>query len=417
MMSFHMMPRHHVGWRYYALLAAAIVLMASGTAYAKPKVERLSFSSRADGMGFVVRIHTTGALAAYSEPRRVEDDVLELILFNTELSRSYHHLEPRGPVLAYSEQVRGGHLVLRFRLDPLSPVDAAAYRDRATNDLLIGLSYLNERPATLPSPVRAVAVSPARVEVPEQPPAARPPAKSEGERWKLDTVVIDAGHGGRDPGASANGVREKDVVLSVALKLGEYIRENLGLKVIYTRSDDQFIELRERGRIANQSGGKLFISIHANSASDKRAHGTETFFLGMHKTDTARRVMERENEVVKYESNPDHYKDMTEQALIRQVLTQSAYMRKSQELATFVETQFGDRVGRKSRGVKQAGLIVLWGASMPAVLVELGFLTNPDEAAFLKSESGQAYMASAIFRAVRDYKAEYEKGLSLLSTQ
>lgn len=232
------------------------------------------------------------------------------------------------------------------------------------------------------------------------------------ERWRLDKIVIDAGHGGKDPGASANGVREKDVVLKVAKKLGQYIEENLDIEVVYTRTDDTFIELEERGHIANRAGAKLFVSIHINAARSRAARGTETFFLGQHKTEAAQKVMERENAVIRYEDNPEDYADYDEQALVRQILAQSAYMRQSERLASLIEAQFADRVQRRSRGVHQAGFYVLWSASMPAVLVELGFLTNPAEARFLKSERGQTYLASAIFRAVRDYKAKYEKGIS-----
>ena len=228
-------------------------------------------------------------------------------------------------------------------------------------------------------------------------------------------VVIDAGHGGHDSGAiGGGGLREKDVVLSVALMVGQYLEELLDLKVVYTRKDDRFITLRNRGKIANEAGGKLFISIHANAARNRTGHGTETYFLGMHKTDAAQHVMERENSVIRYESDPNAYAGLNQAALIEQTLAQSAYMRGSEHLAGLVQQQFTQRVGRVDRGVKQAGFYVLWGASMPAILVELGFVTNAQEAAYLKSENGQIYLASAIFRAVREFKAEYEKGLDLV---
>jgi N-acetylmuramoyl-L-alanine amidase len=121
--------------------------------------------------------------------------------------------------------------------------------------------------------------------------------------------------------------------------------------------------------------------------------------------------MERENSVIKYEENTEKYEDYDEQALVRQTLTQSAYMRQSEKLASLVQTQFDERVHRKNRGVHQAGFYVLWSASMPSVLVELGFLTNPKEARYLNSDRGQTYLASAIFRAVRAYKSQYEKGI------
>ena len=236
----------------------------------------------------------------------------------------------------------------------------------------------------------------------------------EGKRLLLDTIVIDPGHGGKDPGAISNGVREKDVVLAVSKKLGDMLEQQLGIRVLYTRDDDRFVPLKERGRFANQHGAKLFISIHVNAAEDSRARGTETYFLGTHKTAAAREVMERENEVVKLEEDPDHYAALDEQALIRQGLLLSANMRKGEELSSLIETRF-DGHGRSSRGVKQAGFYVLWGASMPAVLVELGFLTNRREASLLASATGQVQTAQAIFRAIAAYKEQYEKGLLVSS--
>jgi N-acetylmuramoyl-L-alanine amidase len=166
--------------------------------------------------------------------------------------------------------------------------------------------------------------------------------------------------------------------------------------------------------MANESGGKLFVSIHVNaSARSRSAAGTETYFLGMHKTSTAREVMERENAVINLEANPDRYKGYTQDELIRLALAQSAFMHQSELLASRIEGQFVDRVGRESRGVKQAGFIVLWAASMPAVLVETGFITNRAEANYLTSETGQTYIASAIYRAIRDFKVAYETELRL----
>lgn len=228
-------------------------------------------------------------------------------------------------------------------------------------------------------------------------------------RWRFDTVVIDAGHGGKDPGAVGNGVREKDIALSVALQVGRYVEDQLGVRVVYTRTTDVFVTLRNRGRIANEARGKLFVSIHANSVASPSAYGTETYFLGLHKNDAAQAVMERENGVIRLEEDQSAYADLDDEALIMRTLTNSAYLQKAESLAALIESQFRTRVGRKSRGVKQAGFLVLWGASMPSVLVELGFISNPDEALFLASEQGQDYMASAIFRAIRDFKESYDR--------
>lgn len=399
----------------FAVLLALVMLMLTGAAHDvdpaassdRPEVERVSIAEMADGRGYVLRLHTSGRIPAYSEPRRTSGTDLEMMLFNTALARGARKDSPSGPVASYGLNADGNHLKLQLSLQPNSPVMATVYRDRDTPDLLVALSLRSDaRPVA--SNQRPSASTPERGET------AR---VSSGERWRLDKIVIDAGHGGKDAGAVANGVREKDIVLAVAKKLGQYIQDNLDMEVVYTRTDDRFIELRDRGRIANEAGAKLFVSIHANSARNRGAYGTETFFLGPSKTEAARRVMETENRVVEMESNPEHYEQMNEASLIRQTLAHSSYVRNSQELADIIEHQFSDRVGRQSRGVKQAPFYVLWSASMPAVLVELGFLTNPREAAFLASDQGQTYIASAIFRAVRQYKEQYERGLNLVRTE
>lgn len=232
------------------------------------------------------------------------------------------------------------------------------------------------------------------------------------ERSRLDTVVIDPGHGGKDPGAVAHGLYEKDIVLDVAHKLGEYVENRLNLEVVYTRTDDRFIALEERGHLANRRGGDLFISLHANAFQSASVQGTETYFLGRSKTDAARRVMKQENSVVReYEENPDRYDEYDAEAFVKGELFLSASMQFSEEFASIVQNQFKERVQRRSRGVHQAGFYVLWSASMPSVLVELGYLTNRQEARFLNSDRGQTYLASAIFRAVRKYKNQYNKGI------
>jgi len=237
-----------------------------------------------------------------------------------------------------------------------------------------------------------------------------------GHEWHLDTIVIDAGHGGWDYGAfGSGGTLEKNLALALAKELGALLSENLGVKVVYTRTDDRFIPLAERGRIANQAGGKLFLSIHANSSKNRSARGTETFFLGVHRSDSAQVVMERENEVIKLEPDRDQYRQFTQASLAQQALAQSSFLRHSESLAEAIQKQFRDGAIRRDRGVKQAGFYVLFGASMPAVLIELGFLTNPYEETFLASRSGQTTMANAIFRAVETFKLEYEKTLQIAS--
>lgn len=230
----------------------------------------------------------------------------------------------------------------------------------------------------------------------------------------VKTIVIDAGHGGKDSGAiGKSGYLEKKLVLAVSLKVGGYLKENLpDAKIIYTRSSDEFIELHERANIANKNNADLFISIHANSAGSSSAHGTETFVLGLHKSEDNLAVAQRENSVIKYEDDTDkHYKtDLNSpDGMIKLSMMQSAYLDQSIELASRIQSQFTERVNRTDRGVRQAGFVVLYKTTMPSILIELGFLSNYEEEKFLKSETGQDYMASAIFRAVRDYTEGMEK--------
>jgi len=345
--------------------------------------------------------------------RSVDIHQIEWVLYNTTLHDRYQKTAPQGPVQTYTATTQNGHLILRFQLDPERPVTAEAYRDGASNDLLLNLSYTEAGQRTVAD---ASGGSSSSSDVIQQVSTGSQQgsdgaSKDARERWKLDTIVLDPGHGGKDPGATANGLYEKTIVLDVAHKLGDYIENRLGINVVYTRTDDRFIPLEERGHMANKAGAKLFISLHVNAARAHAAHGTETYFLGPSKTEAAEKVMERENSVIKYEENTEKYEDYDEQALVRQTLTQSAYMRQSEKLASLVQGQFENRVQRDNRGVHQAGFYVLWSASMPSVLVELGFLTNPQEARFLRSDRGQTLLASGLFRAVRNYKKVYEKGI------
>jgi N-acetylmuramoyl-L-alanine amidase len=231
---------------------------------------------------------------------------------------------------------------------------------------------------------------------------------------KITKVVIDAGHGGKDPGALGSKSKEKNITLSVALKTGKYIEENFkDVKVIYTRKTDKFIELHKRAQIANESGADVFISIHCNSNKSSAPRGSETYVMGLHKTQDNLDVAKTENAAIFYE---DDYKTQYEgfnpnadEDYILLSMFQSATINESINLAQKVETQFRDRVGRKDRGVKQAGFWVLYKTTMPGILIELGFLSNPAEEKFLMSEEGQVYMASAIYRAFKEYKQEFEE--------
>lgn len=442
---------------------------------ASTEIRRISYAKRADGKGIVIRLHAKSPLNAFSEPKISSDNNIEVKLFNAQLSSKHRFDSPYEPIVDVDVNENSGHLTFKFELDDNAQVKTAVYPDQSSDDLLVGITVLKsddnqaiagnmgsaDRGKKLELPMDKVSSRPVEaVKTPETDtrkaktssgsakskkpePKSNPPVKTvnlteKGKddevvshsnhempslrhaalpaedlagRWVLDTVVIDAGHGGHDPGARANGLNEKDVNLAVALKLGSYLERFLKLNVVYTRTDDSFVELEERGSIANRAGAKLFISIHANSAPySKKVSGTETYILGMGRAEKALEVMDRENSVIKLEDNPDQYEAFYQNSILN-TLALSANMKMSEKLAAGIEKQFADRARRKSRGVKQARLIVLWAASMPAVLVELGYLTNRLESMYLNSEQGQDYLASAIFRAVRDFKMEYEKGL------
>ncbi len=227
----------------------------------------------------------------------------------------------------------------------------------------------------------------------------------------VNTVVIDPGHGGRDYGAIGRRANEKDIALAISLKLGEYIREYLPeVEVIFTREKDVFVPLHERAQIANDNKADLFISIHCNSASSRRAQGTETFVMGLHRSEANLEVARRENKSILYEDDYletyDGFDPHSPEANIIFSLYQNAYLDQSLKMASLVQDQFRERARRIDRGVKQAGFLVLYEIAMPGILVETGFISNSAEEQYLMSSSGQAYLASAIFRAFRDYKEE-----------
>jgi len=229
---------------------------------------------------------------------------------------------------------------------------------------------------------------------------------------KVDVIVIDAGHGGHDNGTHGKVLKEKDLALKIALKVGSFIEKNVpGVKVIYTRKDDTYIALDERAAIANKNKADLFICIHANANPNIKAFGTETFVMGLHKDEGNLAIAQRENSVILMDENyQERYEgfDNSPESYILFTLTQSTYQESSLKFASKVESQFKDRAGRQSRGVKQAGFVVLWRTTMPSVLIETGFLTNGTEEKFLAGDEGQELIASGIYRAFKDYKSDVE---------
>ncbi|MFB6097813.1 MAG: N-acetylmuramoyl-L-alanine amidase, partial [Salinibacter sp.] len=319
--------------------ALLFLLLAGGSVQADVRVTGVSFAARADGQGYVMRLRTTGRPEAYML-QSIDEHTLKWVVYNASLDEGYEGEGAKGPVKRYTTTQRNGHLVLRVALKPQFSVSATAYRDGASDDLLLNLAYDGAVPTTGASFSSSDSAS---EPTSESAPKAGQPAASGGlasiasmtrQRSKLDTIVIDPGHGGKDPGAVANGLMEKNIVLDVALKLGDYIENRLGIEVAYTRTKDRFIPLEERGHFANRVGGDLFISLHVNAYRSSAVNGTETYFLGRSKTDAARRVMRQENSVVQeYEKNPERYEEYDAEAFVKGELFLSASMQFSEELA------------------------------------------------------------------------------------
>ena len=230
------------------------------------------------------------------------------------------------------------------------------------------------------------------------------------ERPTIKTVVIDAGHGGKDPGCHGASANEKNVCLTIALKLGELIKKKFPeIKVVYTRDKDVFVELDERANIANKAKADLFICIHANAASPA-AFGAETYVLGLHRTESQQHVAERENATIFLEDDKgEKYKefDMSPDALIARQIQLAVFLDQSILFAEKLQKEFKS-IGRYDRGVRQAGFLVLYKTTMPSVLIETGFLTNPNEEKFLADADGQTKMANSMFAAFEKYKNELE---------
>ncbi|HSZ72214.1 MAG TPA: N-acetylmuramoyl-L-alanine amidase [Cytophagaceae bacterium] len=231
--------------------------------------------------------------------------------------------------------------------------------------------------------------------------------------YHVKTIVIDAGHGGKDPGCSNSNQKEKLITLDIALKLGEILKQNMpDVKVIYTRKDDHFVELHDRAAIANKEKADLFISIHVN-AGPSQFKGTETYCMGLHKGEQNLSVAQRENSSILMEKDQekkyDGFDPNSPQSYILFSLYQSAYLANSTRLAGKIETEFESKNRRHSRGVKQAGFLVLWKTAMPSVLVESGFITHDEDAQYLGSEVGKMETAWGIFSAIEDYKNDIEE--------
>jgi N-acetylmuramoyl-L-alanine amidase len=226
-------------------------------------------------------------------------------------------------------------------------------------------------------------------------------------------IVIDAGHGGKDPGALGSISHEKDITLAIALKLGEYIEQNIKkVTVVYTRKDDTFPELRDRANIANKNNADLFISIHVNWAKSKNVMGTETYIMGHEKDQANLEVAMKENEVIllekDYSTKYEGFDPKSPESYIMFTLMQNIFQEQSTGLASKIQIQYTENIKRADRGVKQQLFYVLFMTTMPSVLTETGFITNPAEEKYLNSKLGQDNLALAIYRACNDYINEID---------
>lgn len=405
-----------------------------------PELSRISLAKRGDGKGYVIRFHLTQSVDS-AKVYQPNESIIQVALYKDGLKLpNTTNLLKGSPIdhTDFFEIVNGAGF--DFYLEPDNYFIAKIYPDANQRDWLVALTNASKTDISILTQdlqqidwttqiIVSEADTTAMIELPSDSLTTPLDTTSlEGiefdfatliydesynkikDKSKIDRIVIDAGHGGKDSGSLGfTKVREKDICLSVALKLGKIIEENMdSIQVIYTRKDDRFIPLEDRGHFANKVEGDLFISIHTNAAKARNAYGTEVYFLGQHKSDDALEVMKKENSVVRYENSSSESKELTLNQLVIYELTNSANMANSQLLAGFIDHQFDKRSGRHSRGVKQAGFIVLYYASMPSVLVELGFISNKVEEQFLKSQYGQDIMASAIYRAVKEYKNKLE---------
>lgn len=378
-------------------------------------------SERSDGKGYVIRLH----LRQEADSFRVyqpSPDHIQFALYDSGVHPEDIAVPTHSPIIneAQFSRISNG-IGIDIQLKQKAFYEVNAYPDGQTNDLLLGLTNIEEETIVQRTqkvgPVEWSSDAPAPSELPEIPEGeAEENIAENGEydrvksKIKFDRVVLDPGHGGHDTGAIGhNNVLEKDIVLNIAKKVGGYINENLPeVEVIYTREDDSFIALEERGSIANRHEGDLFVSIHCNAHSSHRPYGSEIYFLGLERSQSALEVMKRENTVVRADSNTEQ-KELSQEELLIYELANSGYLSTSERIAGMLEHQFDERAQRHSRGVKQARFVVLYHASMPAVLIETGFISNPNEANYLTSEYGQNIVASAIFRAIRDYKEQSEE--------
>lgn len=383
-------------------------------------LKRVSLTKRNDGKGQVLRFHLSQAVDSF-EVYQPSVDLIQMTLYSEKLDTTNIEL-PDAPTaideISFYDVPDGIGVDIYVSEDKY--YEGKAYNDGSSEDLLLALTKTDKNELQYltkdmePIIWSSFTISEESLLVGDSDWVSASGTDTDYEqardKMKFDVVVLDPGHGGHDPGSIGyKNIKEKNVVLDIAKKIGGYIKKYMpGVKVVYTRDNDEFIELEERGSIANRHEGDLFVSIHCNSYSTARPYGTELYFLGLERTQSALEVMKQENQVVRTNRDTEQT-ELSQEELLVYELANSGYIATSERIAGMMEYQLDERAQRHSRGVKQGRLVVLYHASMPAVLVETGFISNPSEARYLTSEQGQAYIASAIFRAIRNYKEGVEK--------
>ncbi len=385
-------------------------------------LNRVSAAERSDGKGHVLRFHMNQAVDSF-DVYQPGVDLIQMTMYSNQIDTTDISLPRQSPIfdeISFYDIPKGIGVDIYITKDKY--FEGRAYHDANTEDLLLALTKIGKADleivtkdlepliwSRLTMDAESLLVTNQEVDTAK---AASDNTSYDQSKNKLkfDVVVLDPGHGGHDPGSIGyRNVKEKHVVFDIAQKVGDYINEYLpDVKIVYTRTDDSFVGLEERGSIANKAEGDLFVSFHCNSFSSRQPYGTELYFLGLESSESALEVMKRENQVVLPNNNTKQKKLSQEELLIYE-LANSAYIASSEHIAGLMEHQLDERAQRHSRGVKQARFVVLYHASMPAVLVEAGFISNPSEARYLTTDYGQSIIASAIFRAIRNYKKEYEK--------
>ena len=432
------------GWLFFLLC-----FLSATSVFAQENIlNRVSAVERSDGKGFVVRYHLSEKVDSF-RVFQPEADLVQMTLYSTQIDTADVSLAEEND---YYDEIRFYDIPFGVGVDIYiskdQPYLADAYPDGGSNDLLLAMTKTSQEEVKfltegLEPVLWSMLSSDADSMIVQQNSGTNTDStgsdvvdesyKKVKDKMKFDVVVIDPGHGGHDVGAIGyKGVYEKDIALKIAKKVGNYIKQSpemKGVKVVYTREDDQLAgadvnpdinakeSLFERGKIANRAEGDLFVSIHANKFHSRQPNGTEVYFLGLERSESALEVMKRENNIINGDEEYDPDKVLSPEELLTYELQNSGYIATSELLAAMLDNQFENRAQRRSRGVKQARFVVLHQASMPAILVETGFISNPSEQRFLTSDWGQSIIASAIFRAIRNFKVDHEKSQTYNNTK